>query len=131
MEPANGNDNLLGTGQLVICRLEELHAHPSYARHQLIVPSYQLSVIAARGERAFLEPLVITQDRTILDGYARFELARVKGLTTLPCIQFDMNEAEALQWLIQKHGRSKGLNDFSRILLALELEPWFRQKAQS
>lgn len=44
---------------------------------------------------------------------------------------YELTDAEALQWLIQKHRRSNGLNDFSRILLALELEPWFRENARS
>lgn len=43
----------------------------------------------------------------------------------------DLTESEALQWLIQRHCRSKGLNDFCRIVLALDLEPWFRDKARS
>jgi hypothetical protein len=41
-----------------------------------------------------------------------------------------MTEEEALLWIIQKHQRTNGLNDFSRILLAMELEPWFRQRAR-
>src|SRR5215471_18365034 len=116
-------------GQLVTCRLEELRPHPSYARHQLTVPASQLSAVAGRGERAFLEPLVITQDRTILDGYARVELARLRGRTTLRCIEYELTESEALRWLLHNNRRSNGLNDFTRILLALELEAWFREKA--
>jgi len=50
---------------------------------------------------------------------------------TLPCIEYELTEAEALHWLIQMHLRSNGLNAFSRILLALELEPWFKEKARS
>jgi hypothetical protein len=90
-----------------------------------------LSAVAERGERAFLEPLVITKDRTILDGYARAELARLRGRATLPCIECELTESEALRWLLEKHRRSHGLNDFTRILLALELEPWFREEARS
>jgi hypothetical protein len=74
---------------------------------------------------------MITEDRTILDGYARLELARRRGRATLPCIAYELTESEALHWLLQKHRRSNGLNDFSRILLALELEPWFKEKARS
>ena len=72
---------------------------------------------------------MITQDRTILDGYERLELARLRGWAALPCIEYELTESEALHWLLQKHRRSNGLNDFSRILLALELEPWFKEKA--
>ena len=32
--------------------------------------------------------------------------------------------------MLQKHRRSNGLNDFNRILLALELEPWLKQQAR-
>jgi Putative transposase/Transposase zinc-binding domain len=41
-----------------------------------------------------------------------------------------MTEEEALFWLIRKHQRSDGLNAFCRILLALELEPWFKARAR-
>jgi hypothetical protein len=74
---------------------------------------------------------MITRDRTILDGYARLELARRRGRETLLCIAYELTESEALNWLLQKHLRSNGLNDFTRILLALELEPWFKEKARS
>lgn len=118
-------------GQLVTCCLDELHPHPSYVRHHLAVPASQLSALAGRGNIALLEPLLITRDRTILDGYARVELARLQGRTTLPCVEFELTEAEALHWLVQMHLRSNGLNAFSRIVLALELEPWFKEKARS
>jgi len=74
---------------------------------------------------------VITRDRTILDGYARLALARLHGRVTLPCIEYELTEAEALHWLLQMHLRSNGLNAFSRILLAVELEPWFKERARS
>jgi hypothetical protein len=131
MESNNDNGRLLAAGQLVTCRLDELHPHPSYIRHHLTVSAAQLSALAERGDQAFLEPLVITQDRTILDGYARLELARLQGRGTLPCIEYELTESEALHWLLQKHRRSNGLNAFSRILLALDLEAGFKEKARS
>jgi hypothetical protein len=118
-------------GQLATCLVVELHPHPSYSRHHLTVPASQLSALAEQGDLAFREPLVITRDRTILDGYARWELAKQQGRLTLPCIEYELNEAEALHWLLQKHRGSKGLNAFSRTLLALELEPWLKEKARS
>ena len=129
MESTHSNGSL-GAGQLVTCRLDELKPHPSYVRHHLAVPASQLSALADRDDRVFLEPLIITQDRMILDGYARLELARRRGRATLPCIAYELTESEALHWLLQKHRRSNGLNDFTRILLALELEPWFKEKAR-
>jgi hypothetical protein len=73
---------------------------------------------------------MITQDRTILDGYARLELARLRGRATLVCVAYELTESEALHLLLQKHCRSNGLNDFTRIRLALDLEPGFKKQAR-
>ena len=122
--------NSWGAGhRLITCRLDELHPHPSYVLHHLAVPARKLAALAELGDLAFLEPIVITRDGTVLDGYARWELARLQNRETLPCIRYDLTEVEALCWLLQRHCRSSGLNDFCRVLLALELEPSFKEKA--
>jgi len=90
-----------------------------------------LSALAEQGDLAFREPLTITRDRTILDGYARVELARHKGRSALPCIEYDLNQEDALCWLLRTHRRSEGLNSFCRILLALDLEHGLQEKARS
>lgn len=117
--------------QFVTYRVDELHPHPSYVRHQLAVPASKLSALAELGDLAFQEPLVITREGTILDGYARWELARLRGRVTLPCVEYELTEADALRWLLQRHRRTKGLNGFIRVLLALDLEPLLKEKAQS
>ena len=117
MASTNGNGSLLGAGQLVTCRLDELHPHPAYVRHHLAASTARLSALAERSDRAFLESLVITQDRTILDGYARWELPRRKGRATLFCLEYDLSGEDALRWLLLRHCRSNGLNDFCRILI--------------
>src|SRR5271165_5642563 len=103
MESDNDNGRLLAAGQLVTCRLDELRPHPSYVRHHLTVSASQLSALAERGDCVFREPLVVTRDRTILDGYALLESARQQGRPMLICIELDLNEAEGLQWLIRKN----------------------------
>ena len=122
------NDN---RGRPVTCRPDELRPHPSYIRHNLAVHACQLSAIAELGDLAFREPLVITQDHIILDGFARWTLARLQGRPTLACIEYEMSETEALQNLLQRHRRSSGLNDFIRICLALELEPFLKAKGRA
>jgi hypothetical protein len=118
-------------GKLVTCRPEDLSPHPAYVRHRLTVSAARLSSLAEQGERALQEPLFITQNHLILDGYARWELARQQGCADLPCLEFELSEAEALLWLLHKHRRSNGLNAFNRILLALDLEPWLKERARS
>ncbi len=51
MESTNDTGGPLGAGQLVTCRLDELHPHPSYVRHHLAVPASKLSALADRGDR--------------------------------------------------------------------------------
>jgi hypothetical protein len=118
-------------GRLVTCRVEELRPHASYVRHHLVVSAAKLSALAGKPDLAFLEPLAITQDGTIIDGYARWELARHLRRETLQCFEYHLSESDALHWLIQRHRRSAGLNNFTRILLALDLEPELREKARS
>jgi len=126
--PSSGNGS---QGTLITCRVDELRPHPSYLRHHITVPAFRLSPLAGPGSPLLSEPLQITRQRIILDGYARWELARRLALPTLNCVEYELSEEEALLWLIQKHQRSDGLNSFCRILLALELEPWFKARARS
>ena len=116
---------------LVCCPVAELRAHPSYARHKLSVDVSKLSALSERGDLAFCDPIVITHDRIVIDGYARLELAKRNGTPTLNCIERDVTPEEALEELIRAHCSSRGLTDFVRIELALDLEPYFREKART
>lgn len=118
-------------GQLVFCDPQHLCVHPSYARHGLAVPADKLSALRARRGVALLEPLTITRDRIIIDGYARWELAKELKHSIMHCLEYDLSEAEALEWLLQRHRRSAGLNDYTRIMLAWDLEPVLVEKARA
>lgn len=87
--------------------------------------------VAATGDHAFGDPLLINQDNIIVDGYARWLLAKQLGRATLPCVQHQLTLEEALRRLLETHRRSNGLNGFERVLLALELEPVLKDKARS
>jgi hypothetical protein len=73
-------------------------------------------------------PLLITRDGLIIDGYARWDLARRQGCPVLPCVSLDVSEEEALEHLLHNEVRHNGMNAYLRIELALELEPWLREK---
>jgi hypothetical protein len=111
--------------------LRELRPDPSYARYQLQVSASQLSSLAALRRLAFREPIVTTRNGIIIDGYARWELARRQGRQTIPCLEYDLTDEEALRWLIQSHRPSRGLNSNSRALLALDLEPRLQERARA
>jgi hypothetical protein len=117
-------------GRLVICPVEELRPHSSYKQHRFAVSPSRLTELAECGDLPFHEPLLITRNRTIVDGYCRWELARRRGRTAVTCIEYDLTEEEALYWLLNRHRRMEGLNAFCRVLLALDLEPWLREQAR-
>ena len=111
-------------------RVDTLLAH-GFAKHTLGYSTQEISALSDRGESAYLDPLTITQDGYVIDGYAVWQLAKIQQRATVACIIREMSEEEALLHLIEKNRGSKGINDFVRILLALELEPWFRTRAKS
>jgi hypothetical protein len=117
--------------KLVNRHLGELRQHPSYVRHGLSPSAAQLFALDAIGELAFREPIVITPNGLIVDGYARFELAKRKRRETMLCLEYELSEEEALCWLIQRHRPSQGLNAFNRALLALDLEPSLQETARA
>ena len=113
------------------CRLDELQPHPSYVGHLLRVSASKLSALIARDDLAFREPIVITRDLKVIDGYARLALARQQGRDTILCIEHELSVEEALRWLIQTHLPSRGLNAYGRTLLALDLEQSLKDKARA
>ena len=115
---------------LISCPVDELRPHPSYVRHRLSVDASTLSALAERGDLAFRDPIAITRDRVVIDGYARWELAKRAGRRMLDCFEYELGSEDALEELIRTHGAlSRGLPDIVRIELALDLEPYFREKA--
>ena len=74
----------------------------------------KLSALADRGDRAFCEPISITRDGMVIDGYARWELAKRKDRRMLDCYEYDLSSEEALEELIRTHCASRGLTDFVR-----------------
>jgi hypothetical protein len=89
----------------------------------------KLSALAHRGDRAFYDPIAITHERIVIDGYARWELAKRTGRRMLECFEYELSPEEALGELIRTHCASRGFTDFVRIELALDLERHFQDKA--
>jgi hypothetical protein len=117
--------------QLVVRSIDELNPHPSYVRHELSVSASQLSALIELGSLAFHQPIVISQNGIVVDGYARCELARLQGRQKILCLEYDLTEEEALHWLIQSHRPLRGLNSFCRTLLALDLAPSLQEAART
>ena len=103
-----------------------LRPHPTYQELCGPIVATRVSRVA-RQAGPIHEPLLTTTDGTILDGYARWQVATERQQPSLPCIEYDVTAEEAILVVIQRHRTSEGLNDFCRIVLALGLEPYFRE----
>jgi hypothetical protein len=116
---------------LVMRPTNELRKHPAYAELQLSVSPAQFASIKRMGEAAFKDPLLVTQQGVIIDGYARKEYADSLGISTLLCVELDVREEEALRVILNKHRRSAGWNDYNRIRMASRLKEVFRRRARA
>src|SRR5689334_6922968 len=87
--------------RLLSLPVDRLKPHPSYTRHQLSVHPAKLSQLIELGELAFKHPISVTRDQFIVDGYARWDLAKTQRRAVLCCLEHDLDEAAALQFLIQ------------------------------
>lgn len=116
--------------QLQVCKVDDLKPHPGLLRLGLLTAVHKVSALADRGELAFADPLTVTHEDFILDGYARWTLAKTRGRREVRCLVRQLSEQEALIELLRAQHRSTHLNDFNRILLALELEEHFRAVAR-
>lgn len=110
--------------------VEHLRAHPDFTKHSPGYSTAEISDLADRGESAYDDPLTITQDGYLIEGYALWQLAKLQKRPTIRCIVREMSREQALLHIIDRNRGSKGINDFVRILLALELEPWFKERAK-
>jgi hypothetical protein len=106
----------------------ELRPHPALGRLGIGPNVHKVSTLALRGEAAFANPLTVTEEGHIIDGYARWELARRTNRPELLCLVFSVSEEEALIQLLYEQHRSTRLNDFNRIRLSLELEEFLKSR---
>ena len=112
-------------GRLVDRPTATLRPHPTYQALCGPIAATRVRRVA-RQRGPIRDPLLTTSDGTILDGHARWQVALDRQQSSLPCLEYDVTDEEALQIVIQQHRASEGLNAFCRIVMALELEPFFK-----
>ena len=119
------------SNQLFSFSVKDLEPHPAFERLGLVPDAARLSGLARRGDAAFDDIVCVTPSLQIIDGYELVQLARSRKHAEVTCLRLELSEEEALLSLFHKHQRAGGMRPFTRILLALELESWFREKAKS
>jgi hypothetical protein len=75
------------------------------------------------------EPIFVTQNGLVLAGFGRLQIARSQNQAEIPCVQIDLGFDEALVFMLRHHQPRRGWNAFIRIRVALNLEPYLKEKA--
>ena len=75
------------------------------------------------------EPILITANGTILAGFGQWQSAVFNGSHKINCIEYLLDEDEALRFILSHHRPLRGWNAFTRIPLSLKLKPYFQQMA--
>jgi hypothetical protein len=107
-----------------------LQPHPAYQALSAPIAASRARRVALQQRGPIQEPLITTSTGIILDGHARWRVAQDRQQPTLPCLEYDVTEDEALQIVIRQHRAAEGLNAYCRIVLALELEPFLKERSQ-
>jgi hypothetical protein len=123
---------LAGKLRIVRHKVSDLHPWPGFEEARRPLAPEKLRAMTEAGEAVFDEPILVTPSGTILDGHARWVLARQQGIEKMDCIEHTFStEEEALRFFLQRHtARSDALMPFSRVALALELKPVLREQAR-
>lgn len=75
-------------------------------------------------------PVLITRNGTILAGFGCWRSALFDDRHEICCIEYALSEEEALRFIISHHQPQSGWNAYTRIRLALKLEPHFQERAR-
>lgn len=83
----------------------------------------------ARQKSPIPDPILITNKGTILAGFGQWKLALLDAPQQINCIEYALDDHEALQFMLAYHRTRQGWNAFIRIRLALILEPAMQEQA--
>lgn len=75
------------------------------------------------------EPILITVTGIIISGFRQWHEAVSDGRPQLDCIEYSLSDEQTLEYILVQLRPRRGWNNFTRVRVALELEPHFQRKA--
>ena len=108
---------------------QQLRLHPAMKELCWTGVIDELNDAARLKDHSVPEQVHITTNGTILAGFGLWRSAVLDGRHEINCIEYPLNEDQALQFILTHHQTRCGWNDFVRIRLALTLEPNLQQSA--
>jgi hypothetical protein len=116
-------------GSRVLRSPTQLRLHPTLVRLKLIDAAVELNQAVLAQGRSAPEPILITATGIIISGFREWDEAVNDGRPQVDCIECSLSEEEALESIVIQHRPRRGWNNFTRVRVALELEPHFQRKA--
>jgi hypothetical protein len=118
-------------GRPVVLLAGQLRIHSALTQMGFSGPIGEINQLAKVGSSTVLEPVLITQNGTILAGFERWRLALSGGGPTqeIHCIEYAIGEDDSLPFILSHHRIRHQWNRFVLISLALTLEPALQKKA--
>jgi hypothetical protein len=89
----------------------------------------ELNEAARLKNQSVSEPILITTNGTILAGFGHWRLAVFDRRHEISCIEYQLSEDDALQFILTHHQTRHGWNAFVRTCLALTRKPFFQKRA--
>lgn len=122
--PASGTP----TDKLVAWSTRLLRRHPAF--DQIGWQDIEDLNCAANYSHVIHEPPRVTKQGIVLSGIGELQLSDFERKPYVHCIEYDLDNNQALEFILARSGPRKGLNPFIRICLALTLEEHLRGKGR-
>jgi hypothetical protein len=117
-------------GRPVVRSPGQLRLHPALEELDWVGVIGELNEAVQLTSPSVTEPILITTNGIILAGFGPWRSALFDSRQEINCIEYPLNEEQALQFMLSCHRPRRGWNDFIRICVALKLELSLQQRAR-
>ncbi len=108
---------------------EQLRLHPALVRLKLIDSVIELNQVMRWNCPDLREHILITTNGTIVSGFRDWHKAVTDARPVVDCIEYSLTDEEAIEVILIRHQPRRSWNNFKRIRLAMELEPYSQSRA--
>lgn len=107
---------------------EDLHLHPALHELNCVEVAEELNE-AERTRHHLTNPILITDEGTILSGFGLWRSALLHGEREIQCIEYALGQEGSLLFILSHLKPQRGWTPFVRTRLALTLEPYLQRRA--
>ena len=107
----------------------QLRLHLTLVRLKLIDAAIELNQAVGLQGGSVPGLIMITVTGIIISGFRQWHEAVSDGQPQLDCIEYSLSDEQTLEYILVQLRPRRGWNNFTRVRVALELEPHFQRKA--